>query len=116
MPGVSPPATYPEQYQYSGGSYINGSILDDPYVNEMAEKARVAALTDVRAAMAITKELMPYLQDLALCIQTPRYPAYNLWWPWIKNYSGEISVGYFTGPSWAKYVWIDQELKKSMGQ
>jgi peptide/nickel transport system substrate-binding protein len=115
VPGVSPPATYPEQFQYTGESYINGSILKDPYVNEMAEKARLAALTDVRAAMKITKELQPYLQDLALVIQTPRYPTYNIWWPWIKNYAGELSVGYFTGPSWIKYVWIDQDLKKSMG-
>ncbi len=115
VPGVSPPATYPEQFQYTGESYINGSILRDPYVDEMAEKARIAALTDVRAAMKITKELQPYLQDLALVLQTPRYPTYNIWWPWIKNYSGELSVGYFTGPSYIKYIWIDQDLKKSMG-
>jgi len=115
VPGVSPCATYPEQYQYTGGSYINGARLFDPYVDDMAEQARLAALTDISEAMAITKDLMPYLQDLALCIQTPRYPTYNLWWPWVKNYSGELSVGYFTGPSWIKYVWIDQDLKKSMG-
>jgi peptide/nickel transport system substrate-binding protein len=114
VPGVSPPATYPEQFQYTGGSYINGSILNDSYVNEMADKARLAALTDQRGAMAITKELQPYLQDLALCLQTPRYPTYNLWWPWVKNYSGEVMIGYFLSP-WVPYVWIDQDLKTSMG-
>jgi len=114
VPGTSPPSTYPEQYQYTGTSYINGSILNDPYVNEMADKARLAALTDMKAAMKITKELMPYLQDLALCIQNPRYPMYCLWWPWLKNYSGETSVGYFFTP-YVAYVWIDQDLKKSMG-
>ena len=112
--GVSPPSTYPEQYQYTGGSYLNGSILNDPYVNEMAEKAQIAALTDFYAAMKITKELMPYVQDLALCIQFPRYPMYSLWWPWLKNYSGETSVGYFFVP-YVPYVWIDTDLKKAMG-
>ena len=114
VPGVSPPATYPEQYQYTGESYINGSILRDSYVDEMADKARLAALTDQHAAMKITKELQPYIQDLALCLQTPRYPMYTLWWPWVKNYSGEVMIGYFLSP-WVPYVWIDQDLKKSMG-
>ncbi|MDH5696808.1 MAG: ABC transporter substrate-binding protein, partial [Dehalococcoidia bacterium] len=115
VPGVSPPATYPEQYQYTGGSYINGAVLDDPYVNEMADKARVAALTDMKSAMKITKELQPYIQDLALCLQTPRYPLYTLWWPWLKNYSGESNVGYWGWGLWIPYCWIDQDLKKSMG-
>jgi len=114
-PGVSPPATYPEQYQYTGTSYINGAILNDPYVNEMAQKARVLAVTDQRAAMKVTKELQPYLQDLALCLQTIRWPLYTLWWPWLKNYSGESNVGYFSMGLWVPYVWIDQGLKKSMG-
>jgi peptide/nickel transport system substrate-binding protein len=114
VPGVSPPATYPEQFQYTGSSYINGSMLDDPKVNAAASQARALAVTDEYAAMKITKNLMPYLQSLALVIQTPRYPTYTLWWPWIKNYSGETSVGYFMSP-WAPYVWIDQNLKKSMG-
>jgi peptide/nickel transport system substrate-binding protein len=116
VPGYPPNATYPEPTDYTSTSarYCT-SRLNDPYVNDMADKARTAAITDMKAAMAITKELMPYLQDLAVCLQTPRYPTYALWWPWVKNYSGEISVGYFTGPTWVQYVWIDQELKKSMG-
>jgi len=113
--GCSPCSTYPEQYQYTGGSWINASRIDDPYINDMAEQARVAALTDLTAAMAITKELMKYILDQAYAIPSPRYPLYCLWWPWLKNYTGETSVGYFTGDSWVQWIWIDQELKKSMG-
>jgi peptide/nickel transport system substrate-binding protein len=110
VPGYPPNATYPEQnplYLYC--------MLNDSYIKEMVDKAQLTAITDMKAAMAITKELMPYVQDLAVCLQTPRYPTYSLWWPWVKNYSGEISVGYFTGQTWVQYVWIDQVLKKSMG-
>jgi hypothetical protein len=38
-----------------------------------------------------------------------------MWWPWLKAYSGELSVGYFSGDSWARYIWVDQALKKSAG-
>ncbi|UCD09275.1 MAG: ABC transporter substrate-binding protein [Dehalococcoidales bacterium] len=112
---VSPVSTYPEQYQYSTPSWINASYIDDPYINDMAEQARVAALTDFRSAMKITKELRGYILDNAYCIPTPRYPFFNVWWPWLRNYTGETSVGYFPGSSWVQWIWIDQDLKKEMG-
>jgi len=34
----------------------------------------------------------------------PRYPQSVMWWPWIRNYSGETTVGYFPGESWVKFV------------
>ncbi len=43
------------------------------------------------------------------------YPyTFALWWPWLKNYSGERFVGYITRHFYS-WVWIDEELKKSMG-
>ncbi len=39
---------------------------------------------------------------------------YTIWWPWLKNYSGEERVGY-QARTWYNFVWLDQELKKSMG-
>jgi peptide/nickel transport system substrate-binding protein len=112
---ISPCSTYPEQAQYTGDSWLNPSRVKDPYVDEMADKARAAGITDLTAAMTITKELTKYLLDQAYAIQAPHYPLYNLWWPWIKNYSGEVSVGYMTFDSWVQYVWVDQDLKASMG-
>ncbi len=112
----APNSTWPEQANYTNiDNWVNASMVNDPYVNEMAEKAQTAAVTDFKGAMKITKELMKYLLDQAYCIPTPRYPQTNMWWPWLKNYSGETSVGYFPGDSWVKYIWIDQGLKKQMG-
>ncbi|MCI3952431.1 MAG: transporter substrate-binding protein, partial [Burkholderiales bacterium] len=45
----------------------------------------------------------------------PRPRSFTVWWPWVKNYYGEISVSARRdAPVWAR-AWIDQDLKKSMG-
>ncbi len=43
-------------------------------------------------------------------------PTRIYWWPWIKNYYGELTIN--DDATWApvlKYVWLDQNLKKEMG-
>ena len=41
--------------------------------------------------------------------------VYSAWWPWVKNYAGELNAGPFRpGPIYAR-IWIDQELKKKLG-
>jgi peptide/nickel transport system substrate-binding protein len=113
----APPSTWPEQANYSNiNNWVNAAKVNDPYVEEMVAKSQAQAVTDFRGAMKITKELMKYVLDQAYCIPTPRYPQEVFWWPWLKNYSGEISVGYFPGDSWVRYIWVDQALKKSMGK
>jgi len=40
---------------------------------------------------------------------------YSAWWPWVKNYDGEMRAGAAKpGPIYAR-LWIDQELRKRMG-
>jgi peptide/nickel transport system substrate-binding protein len=113
---ISPCSTYPEQAQYTGDSWLNPSRLNDPYINEMADKARAAGVTSLKEAMGITKELTKYLLAQVYAIPAPHYPLYVLWWPWLKNYTGETWCGYMTLDStWLQYPWVDQTLKKSMG-
>lgn len=112
----SPPFTYPEQAQYTTETgWLNASLISDPYIDEVAQKTKEIGTTDFREAMKTTKELMKYVLDQAYCIPTPAFPTYVLWWPWVKNYSGELSVGYAPGDSWVQYIWYDQVLRKSMG-
>lgn len=41
--------------------------------------------------------------------------VYTAWWPWVKNYDGELRVGSERpGPIHAR-MWVDQEMKKKMG-
>jgi peptide/nickel transport system substrate-binding protein len=112
---VSPPATYPEQFQFEGDNAINHSRINDPLANEAAVKSRELAITDFRGAMKITREITKHLLEQAYVIPAPYYPVYVIWWPWIKNYSGEQTVGYMNGAFWAQHVWLDQDMKKSLG-
>ena len=46
-------------------------------------------------------------------LPAPHY--FSAWWPWVKNYNGELRAGAAKpGPIYAR-LWIDQELKKKMG-
>ena len=48
-------------------------------------------------------------------IWLPTAYVYSAWWPWVKNYDGELRVGSERpGPIHAR-IWIDQELKRKMG-
>jgi peptide/nickel transport system substrate-binding protein len=39
----------------------------------------------------------------------------NCYWPWLKNYYGEIDAGYNNQVPLVSRIWIDQSLKKSLG-
>ncbi len=60
---------------------------------------------------ALTREIV----DKAPYIWLPVDYFYTAWWPWVKNYGGELRVGSERpGPIHAQ-LWIDQDLKKKLG-
>jgi len=66
------------------------------------------------SADKIHRELMKYVLDQAWAVPYPKAPGYRLWWPWVKNYHNEFSVGYWDEGNWSKWTWIDQDLKEKM--
>lgn len=100
--------------EFQGTNQYNLSMINDPYINDMLVKVRLAALTDQHKAMAIYKEMTIYLVDQAYVIPQVQAPSYTFWWPWVRNYSGESAVGY-DGFAWYQWLWYDEALKKSMG-
>ena len=112
--GIPPPSSWPEVAHYTGVTSSNYSKINDPFVNEAADHMRTTAITDLDAAMNETRELMKYLLEGAWIIPTPRFPTYTLWWPWLKNYSGENSVGWLAF-IWPWWIWVDQDMKDAMG-
>ena len=96
-----------------GPGVNNQSGIDDPFVNETFPKVQAAVITDIDEANRLVREVMKRALEQVWAI--PKVSSYNytIWWPWIKNYSGEIRLGYKT--YFFQWVWIDQELKKSMG-
>jgi ABC-type transport system substrate-binding protein len=108
---------------YYSGNGINGvpsaltnmSFVDDAKVKAWLPQIRTLAGTDPDKAMALAKQMAIYALDQAWAIQVPQYRTSTFWWPWLKNYSGEISIGYFNAANWTQFVWLDQELKRQMG-
>jgi peptide/nickel transport system substrate-binding protein len=41
--------------------------------------------------------------------------AYNCYWPWFKNYYGELDASYYNAMPMITRGWIDRDLKKSLG-
>jgi len=93
----------------------NWMMINDPYINE--RKAALLSWENMgnRAKQAqLAKEIT--LRDLsqAWWIQPPTPYVYTMWWPWVKGYHGEYSLGFYNQGLWSAYVWVDQELKESM--
>jgi peptide/nickel transport system substrate-binding protein len=93
----------------------NASNIKDQKLIDASTEMQATYLTDDKAAMAQFRELMKYALDQAYAVSGPVYPQSTFWWPWLKNYSGEIQIGYFDMQYWASYIWVDKDLKKSMG-
>ncbi|MFC2070338.1 ABC transporter substrate-binding protein [Chloroflexota bacterium] len=92
----------------------NLSYLDDPVVATEKAKWDPLTLTDPATCMVIHKELMKYVLDQAWAIPGVNPPQRHLWWPWVNNYHGEYGMGRSI-MVYTKYVWMDTDMKKSMG-
>ena len=99
-----------------GDGPANASMIDDPLINETMSKIRVALVVEGESAgMAMYKEMLKYILDQAFTIPATSGFSSRFWWPWIGGYSGEYSVGFAFHDSWTPWVWLDQDLKESMG-
>ncbi len=91
----------------------NPSQWSDPaYDAKLMEMYRTR---DEPARQKIVKELTREILDKAPYIWLPTPYNYTAWWPWVKNYGGELRAGAVRpGPIYAR-LWIDQDMKKQMG-
>ena len=70
---------------------------------------------DEAERIRMTRELTIKLLDEAPSIWLPTVYNYTAWWPWVKNYGGELRAGAVRpGPIYAR-IWIDGEMKRAMG-
>ena len=80
-----------------------------------AKMDEVYRTRDETKRQAMLRELTAKVVADAPYIWLPTPYVYTAWWPWVKNYNGELSVGSLRpGPIYAR-IWVDQELKKKMG-
>jgi peptide/nickel transport system substrate-binding protein len=111
---TSPIAQFLAATQLIGEGATNAAKIDDPVVKDDMNQINLVAVTDMHKAMRMYKELAKYVVQQTWAIPEVRGYIYTFWWPWMKNYSGEFSVGY-ADYTWDRYIWFDQALKKSMG-
>ena len=106
------PATYYQAANYSGTSSSNQSYISDAKAAAARSQTMdLVAKGDLAGADAVHKELMKYVLEQAWVIPYPDGYSRVVWWPWLKNYHGETSVGYQDQNMWVTYAWVDQGVK-----
>ncbi len=95
------------------GQQWNPSGWSDPEFDKKMDAAYQEP--DEAKRQAMLREMTREILDKAPYIWLPTPYIYTAWWPWVKNYGGELRVGAVRpGPIYAR-IWIDQDLKKKMG-
>ncbi len=98
---------------FVSGQTWNPSMYADPEYDK--QMAAVYAERDEGKRQTMLKAMTREIIDKAPYIWLPTPYVYTAWWPWVKNYDGELRAGAERpGPIYAR-IWIDQALKKKMG-
>ena len=105
--------------ELSTGNRRSASVIPDgadPVLDKAYAEIGKLAITDYIAALKKVRELTrDYILYQAYGIPGP-VPLYSVFfWPWVKNYSGEVVTLNGKYYRWAAFAWIDQDLKKTMG-
>jgi peptide/nickel transport system substrate-binding protein len=98
---------------FVSGETWNPSQFSDPQFDRKMAAVYTERVEAKRQQML--REMTRDIVDKAPYIWLPISYHYTAWWPWVKNYDGELRAGSVRpGPIYAR-IWIDQELKKKMG-
>ena len=91
----------------------NASQYSDPDVDRRIDEYH--KLRDEQQRIEMVRELTIHMLDEAPYLWLPTQYVYTAWWPWVKNYGGELRAGAFRpGPIYAR-IWLDQKLKRELG-
>jgi len=70
---------------------------------------------DEKKRQVMIREMTREILEKSPYVWLPTPYVYSAWWPWVKNYGGELRAGADRpGPIHAR-IWVDQDLKKKMG-
>jgi len=94
-------------------AWLNYPRYANPELDKLSDQIS-AELDPVKQDALVKRAAVVALQG-ASQIGTFLNPQAYYWWPWVKNYYGEISIDDGTIGGLVPYMWIDQTLKKSMG-
>jgi len=91
----------------------NRSYYDNPYFTELLREAEQTV--DAVERDVLLKELAVIGLDDVPYIPIAVEAFVATWWPWVKNYYGEMEASAWNPAYLMAYAWIDQDLKEDMG-
>jgi peptide/nickel transport system substrate-binding protein len=98
---------------FATGQTWNPSLWSDPKLDARIDE--MYRTRDEEKRVDMIREMTREMLDKAPYVWLPTAHVYTAWWPWVKNYGGELRAGAVRpGPIYAR-IWVDQELKKKMG-
>jgi peptide/nickel transport system substrate-binding protein len=106
--------TFFKMINFRGASQYNSSYVNDPEVEKAWVEMQEYVGIDEAKLNLLNANLMPYVLEQCWVLAKPNPYSYVIWWPWVKNWHGELQVGYYNYPSYLKYRWQDVDLKKQM--
>jgi peptide/nickel transport system substrate-binding protein len=94
-----------------GGILATNYLVTEPF---NAQWLAIASDMDPVDRTAKIKQLsLDFMNDAGMIAFGQSYML-NVYWPWMKNYYGELDTGYYNQMTMIKTMWIDQTLKSSL--
>jgi peptide/nickel transport system substrate-binding protein len=94
-------------------SFKNPARYDSKYFADGFAKAKAERDPAKRAAL-LTDISLHWLDDVPY-LPFPNPYNQTAYWPWVRNYYGEVESAYYNFVAMQARIWIDQKQKKSMG-
>lgn len=94
----------------------NHTLVSDPEYDKMANDLVGESSRDPTIRNQKAKDLVLYMLRTSYTIPLPTGNLFVFWQPWLKQYSGEVAMGYCHWWKPMAYAWVDQQLKKSLGK
>lgn len=108
---VSPTTTL--RKNFLSGQLWNTSMYSNPEMDR--EMNRMLEIRDDAERARLARALTIQGLNEAPYVWLPTPYLYTAWWPWVRNYGGELRAGAVRpGPIYAR-MWIDHDLKRKMG-
>ena len=86
--------------------------VDDYFVGKYWE---AAGTRDMDEQAELWKALGIYYLEECPYIPGPNPYVITAYWPWLKNYYGEVECGYWNFVAMTSTLWIDEDLKAELG-
>ena len=88
--------------------WINDPVFEQDFVEVLAASTR-------EEHTALVKKMNDHIFDQQWFVTLHPVNNFIAWQPWLKSYNGEFHMGRANMAAvWAR-VWVDQDLKQSMG-